>query len=156
MSDANLDALAGLFDVVSGQLEVMNQAATRPDVDRAKLKAQCFDMVLEAVGAQANRLSAQPSAKKLLEKLAQHKKTGADVRMQLIALSEDWKCQACGRDVAGGATVTKRAPLEGELVCKNCGAKTPLTPQGQTRLQKLFGASAAAADWNPATNGFVP
>jgi hypothetical protein len=156
MADSNLEGLARVFDVAAGQLELLNQAALRPDVDRASLKAQCFDLVVEALGAQAQRLGSEPSARKLLEKLAAHRQSALDVRTQLIRLSEGWSCSACGRDVAAGAAISRLAPLEAQLICRNCGAKTALAPAGQLKLQQLFGAAAAAAGWNPTLHGFVP
>jgi len=156
-------AWAQLFSVVDGQLELLASTGTRPGVDVNGLKAQCLDLVLEAVGAQAQRLSSSPDASAPLKeratalagRLAAQQKQHADVRMHLIELSEDWQCGTCGRDVASGARVTQRSPLSAELVCKSCGAKTPLKAQGQQRLQQRFGALATPA-WNPADNGFTP
>lgn len=156
-------AWAKLFSVVDGQLELLAQTGTRPGVDVKGLKAQCLDLVLEAVGAQAVRLSTSAEvsaplrdrAKALADRLASQSKQRAEVRLHLIELSEGWKCGKCSRDVASGARVTQRSPLSAELVCKNCGAKTPLTAQGQQRLQQRFGALATPA-WNPADNGFAP
>lgn len=146
--------------MLAGQLELINQAAARPNVDVAKLKAQCFDLVADAIAAQAETLAgdpgAQANARRLISSLESHRQALVDVRLHLIELSEDWQCSVCGQDVARAAALSRVSPLEAQLVCKACGAKTALTPEGQRKLQKLFGAVAAGAAWNPAMNGFAP
>jgi hypothetical protein len=158
MDDVDLKAWSGIFDVVAGQLELVKQAALRHGGDVARLKAQCFDLIVDAVGVQARRLSndgaTRASAERLLTRLEEARRDLIDVRLHLIELSQDWKCSACGRDVVAAAVVTQRAPLQAQLVCRNCGAKTALTPEGQQKLKKLFG-HLASPSWDPAINGFA-
>jgi len=154
------DALARLFDLAGELIEMLEQAVRRGDVELASLKSQCFDLMFEAIAAGATRLSTdgssplQERSRAIVERLTGYQQAFADVRLHLIDLAEDWRCSVCGRDVAGGITVVNKAPLTAAVVCRACGAKSPLTERGQQRLQELFGPLVSAV-WDPAVNGFI-
>ena len=156
------DALIRLFEVASGLADTLDRARAQGDVDRTSLKAQCFDLVTEAIAAAAATVAADQAvppevrerASAVAARIAAHQHTSVDVRLHLIELTEDWKCPTCGRDVAKAAAVTSRSPLEAVVVCRNCGARSPFGPRGQTRLHELFGALATDG-WNPLLSGFV-
>jgi hypothetical protein len=156
------EALIRLFDVAGGLADMLDRSRAQADLDRTAFKAQCFDLVTEAIVAAATTLAADAGtapevrerARAVAARLAAHQRTSVDVRLHLIELTEDWKCPVCGRDVAKAAAITSKSPLEAVVVCRNCGARSPFTPRGQARLQELFG-ELANASWNPALNGFV-
>jgi predicted RNA-binding Zn-ribbon protein involved in translation (DUF1610 family) len=145
------EALIRLFDVAGGLADMLDRSRAQADLDRTAFKAQCFDLVTEAIVAAATTLAADAGtapevrerARAVAARLAAHQRT-----------SVDWKCPVCGRDVAKAAAITSKSPLEAVVVCRNCGARSPFTPRGQARLQELFG-ELANASWNPALNGFV-
>lgn len=157
------EALAKLLDAVRHFAEMVGQTAReRSDVNLLALKAQCFDLLVEASTTSAQRLSSDTSiadplrerVAAVLASLTAYRSAFVDVNLHLIALTEDWQCSACGRDVAKGLTVVSKAPLEAVVVCRACGAKTPLPPRAEQRLQQLFGPLASEA-WNPSLNGFI-
>ena len=150
------DVLSRLLETVSGFVEMLDQAGQRSDVNVQSLKAQCLDLMLEAIKAGATQLTGphKERARAVADKITAYQRSSVDVRLHLIDLSQGWRCGNCGRDVAAGAAVVSKSPLAAELVCKMCGKRTPLTPRGDGRLQELFGALASPT-WNPALNGFV-
>jgi hypothetical protein len=149
------DALARLFEVAHGLIEVIEQAVARGDgVDLASLKSQCFDLMFEAIVAAAQRRAADPASAALVARFAAFQRSFADVRLHLIELTEDWHCAVCGRDVARGIEVVSKSPFTATVVCRNCGAKTSLNDRGNQRLHELFDP-VVSAGWNPALNGFL-
>jgi hypothetical protein len=153
--------LSRLLETVNGLVEMLEQAGQRSDVNIPSLKAQCLDLMFEAIKAGATRLASddslaplQEGARRLVDRIAAYQRSSIDVRLHLIDLSQGWRCSSCGSDVAAAAALVSKAPLVGELVCKACRARTPLTARGEQRLQELFG-TLASGPWNPMLSGFI-
>ena len=160
MEHTPVDVLGRWWQTVAEMIETLDQAGQRSDIDIASFKAQILDLMLDAIKAGAVGLADAPGplqerAKTLADRIAAYKARTVDVRLHLIALSQDWRCAACGKNVVSAAAVVSQSPLAAELVCRACGARTPLTPSGEARLQELFGPLAAKGRWNPALNGFA-
>jgi len=92
----------------------------------------------------------------LRERMDEHAKASVSAREHLIELADGWQCSECKADVPASAAVKALPPrkLAVALVCKSCGASTPLAPQGDQAFARWFGHLVAPA-WNPAANGFL-
>lgn len=147
-----------LFETVNGLVEMLEQSGQRSDVNIPSLKAQCLDLMLDAIKAGATQLAGDEGlherARKLADRIAAYQRSFVDVRLHLIDLAKDWRCAKCGSDVVSGAAIVSKSPLVAELICRACGTRTALTPRGASRVDELFGALVSPA-WNPALNGFV-
>ena len=94
------------------------------------------------------------TARALKDAIAKFQRDFLDVSLKLIELSSDWRCSQCKRDVVRSISLVQRSPLKAVLKCRNCSARSPLTPQGEQRLRELYGESVAEA-WDEGLRGFV-
>jgi len=157
-------ALDHLLAHVARFVDTLDAARVRREVDILSFKAQVLDLMLSAVQTTAVRVcnrsnEGQPSGLELracavATRIAEYKRVSIDVRMHLIELSRDWRCTQCRSDVADKAVLTSKTPLTADLVCRACGTRTPLAPQGTARLLELFGPLESST-WDPASNGFM-
>jgi hypothetical protein len=163
MEPEDTRALERVFEVARAQLDLLEDAARRPGIDRGALAANALEFLLAGVGAAASLAAGAPrldptrreARAALARRIDALRAATVDVRHHLIELSEGWACPACGADVAKGAAVTgvKLGQPRVELVCKACGKHGRLGPRGQATFDRLWGPRAGP-DWNPALEGF--
>jgi hypothetical protein len=157
-------ALDRLFEVAATQLDLLEDAARRPGVDRAALGASVLEFLLAGIGAAATTAAAAPrldparreARAALARRVEALRAATVDVRHHLIELSEGWACGACGADVAKGASVSgvRVGQPRVELVCKACGRSSRLAAKGQAAFDRVWGPRLGPA-WNPALDGFA-
>lgn len=158
-------ALDAILELTLGQLDLLRDAASRPDVDRAALTRTAFEMTLKGMRAAAAKAAADPTlpaeARARMEAFItaanDYEKGAVRVGQHLIAISAGWQCPQCKTDVARTAALSGVAAGKGfvklELVCAECGARSVPTPQGRKVFEEKFG-HLVAAGWNPEVHGF--
>lgn len=149
------EALEAIIAAAGQQLDLIEEAAIRPEIDKAQLSKSALDLVLAAMASHVQGLDGEAFAA-FAARVAQIKAEQIDVRHHLIELSESWVCRACKSDVASGAVIAgvKARKPKVSLACKACGATTPLAPLGVAAFKKRFG-QLVKPTWNPEHNGFI-
>lgn len=161
-----MSALEAVLELATGQLALLRDAASRPDVDRAGLTRTAFDMVIKGMRAAAVQAARDPSlgaeSRARLDafvRAANDWERGAvPLSHHLIAMSAGWQCPQCSSDVARTAALSGVAQGKGfvrlELVCGECGARSVPTAAGRKVFEEQFG-HLVAAGWNPEAHGFL-
>lgn len=157
-------ALERIFELAAMQLDVLEDAARRPGIDRGALATNVLELLLAGIGAAAGQSAAdskivalqKEKRLALAQRVAAWRAATIDVRHHLLALAEGWSCNICGSDVPKEAVISgvRVGQPRVELVCKACGKKTRLPHSGQEAFQRIFGA-LNTPDWNPSLNGFT-
>lgn len=149
------DALTRIIEVANQQLDLLEDARRRPDVDLDGLSKVALEMLLRAV-ADAAEGSDDPALAAFAARLAEKGKTDVDVRRHLIALGEGWGCKHCKNDVVGDAVVSMLddGRPKVELRCASCGRVSPISNLGLAAFKKRFG-HLVGPDWDPTQNGFL-
>ncbi len=160
---SEVQALAKIIDVANTQLDLLDDAQRRSEVDKGQLARSSLDFLLQAIAVEADNLSSgdvppalRDAAARFAERERQLRATAIDVRHHLIALGDGWMCGQCKSDVVGGAVISgvQRKKIKIELQCKSCGATSPIKPAGSKVFDGKFG-HLVAEGWNPKLNGFV-
>jgi len=146
------DALERIVSATETQLDILEDAARRPNVDLTKLSQQSLELLILAIASAA---ATDKRFIRLAERVDRWRSRGADVHHHLIELSADWRCPACKSDVAREAAIdgVKVGLPRVELICANCGKKSRLNAKGQVAFERIFGP-LLSPDWNPTLNGF--
>ena len=154
MTDKAQLALERIVAAANQQLDLLEDAAQRTDVDKKGLSEASLGLLLDALAAETDKLGGELGL--FGDRVRALKAHGRDVREHLIALSKDWKCRHCKCDVASGAVIAgvKARKPKVELACKSCGRTTPLEKFGVAAFKALF-VDQIRKDWNPELNGFV-
>lgn len=159
-------ALDGILELTTQQLEMIADAANRPDVDSAGLLRTSFEMTLKGMRAHAAGLAkdaalpadARARLKRFIEAVDTYERQSVAVGQHLIALSEGWQCPSCGSDVARAAALSGvalgKSFVKLELVCAECGTRSLPPAQGRKLFEAKFG-HLVVPGWNPEANGFL-
>ncbi len=159
-------ALDAILELTAGQLALLTDAAKRPDVDQGGVARTALAMLLKGVRASVAPLAKDPSmaaeARARIERVVcavdGWERASVALGHHLIAIADGWQCRGCGSDVARGAAlsgVTLGPTLvKLELVCAECGARSPPTAKGRKVFEEHFG-HLVVDGWNPEANGFA-
>lgn len=162
----SLLALDAMLDLATRQLELIADAAKRPDVDSAGLLRTAYDMTLKGMRANVTGLTqdqAVPADLRahmicFVDAVNAYERRSVALGQHLIAISEGWQCPSCGSDVARAAWVSGVALGKSfvtlELVCAECATRSKPTPKGRKLFEEKFG-HLVAPEWNPEANGFL-
>lgn len=161
------EAEKGLERIVAAakiNVDLLLDATKRPEVSALGVSRMALENLLESIAAVARMtkedagLSAATriAIGELLASYEEYRRRTIDVHEHLPALARGWACAACKKTSAKDAAASgvRSANATVELVCKACGAKTPLTREGKQHLKEIFGAAMTPA-WNPTANGFL-
>jgi len=149
------EALARILDAAEVQLDLLADAATRPEVDSRGLAATGLELLLEAMAATVAEVPGD-RYRAFAARVAEVGAASEDVRLHLIELAEGWACKSCGADVAKDASIAgiKARKPKLSLVCKACGRATPVAALGLAAFKTRFGRRVSPA-WNPSLQGFI-
>ena len=160
MPEPSDKALERILSAAKANLDVLLDATRRPEVSASGVSRMCLEVLLESIAAVARAGSDDPhvaaAMRELAEAFDEYRRRTIDVHQHFEALTRGWACSACEKTAAREAHVSgvKSGNVRVELECRACGAKTPLTKEGNKALNEIFGSLMAPA-WNPAANGFV-
>lgn len=145
-------------------VDLLLDATRRPEVSALGVSRMALESLLESIAAVSRTLkdevgvaaATRAAIGELLSSYEEYRRRTVDVHEHLPALARGWACGACKKTAAKDAAVSgvRGASASVELVCRACGAKTPLTREGKQHLKEIFGAAMTPA-WNPAANGFL-
>lgn len=155
MTDREKEALLKIVAVADQQLDLLQDAARRTDVDVAGLSRVGLELLLQAIGAEVSGVSGE-AFEAFAARAHKVKADTIDVRQHLIALGEGWRCRHCKADVVGAAVISGQAKgkLKVSLQCRSCGRTSPIDRLGMAAFKNKFG-HLVGAGWDPTTNGFI-
>lgn len=163
---ASVVALDAVIDLATKQLELLADAAKRPDVDANGLARTSFEMTLKGIKASVAGLAQDASLpaevrariKRFVDAVDGYELHSVRLGQHLIAISDGWQCPSCGSDVARGAALSGvalgKSLVKLELVCAECQARSQPTPQGRKLFEAKFG-HLVAPGWNAEASGFL-
>jgi len=159
-------ALDAILELTAGQLALIADGAKRPDVDLAGLTRSSFDLLLKGIKANVAPLAGDASlpaeararVARVVGAVEAWERASVMLGHHLIAIAGGWQCPACGSDVARTAAVSGvalgKSLIKLELVCAECGARSPPSAKGRKLFEEKFG-HLVIAGWNPEANGFL-
>lgn len=162
MAVSQVEALLRIVETAGIQLDLLEDAAKRPEVDRAGLSEAGLELLLQSIASNARDAAESESDPGLQDRLrafadrvARWKSGAVQVSRHLLELATDWTCKQCGSDVPRGARISgvRAAMVQVEIVCRACGAATKLNPKGKKAFERWFGP-LVKPEWNPKLHGF--
>jgi hypothetical protein len=151
VSEAKDGPLERIVAVAATQLDLLEDARRRPEIDRAGLAETALELVLKGIAAEARAAGLDTFA----QRHAAFAARGGDAQRHLIALGEGWACRHCKNDVVRSVQLARVDDRwKASLVCRACGRVSPIAPLGTAALARHFGALLEDADWDPTDNGF--
>ena len=149
------EALQRIIKVADQQLDLLEDAHSRSDVDVRGLSRTSLELLLEAMATFVGRVEGEDFSA-FSERFTRMKAQNIDVRRHMIELGAGWQCRSCKSDVVGGVIISgvKKRKVKLELRCKACGEATPIGRLGHAAFKKRFGHMVEPG-WNPQLNGFI-
>lgn len=147
--------LARIVAVAQQQLELLEDARRRTEIDTGGLAKVALELLLDAIAREAR--DAGGALEAYAERHEAYRTDHIDAREHRAALGEGWSCKHCKNEVVQDVAIAmkKNDRPRVSLICRACGRTSPIAPLGLATFNDRFGHLADDPKWDPTKNGFV-